>query len=72
MECAPPSLVADHVRSPEKDATDFRKYQFDFSRLRYMNQSINIWSQHDALSSAVRAFFKGSIPAILNGSNGVG
>jgi hypothetical protein len=23
MECAPPPLVADHVRSPEKDATDF-------------------------------------------------
>jgi hypothetical protein len=32
MECAAPSLVADHVRSPKKDAPDFWNQSIQSSR----------------------------------------
>jgi hypothetical protein len=62
MECAPPSRVADHVRSPRKRHHRFLEpidsvvaattRQLDAT---FMNRSPDMWPQRETLSSAVRA-----------------
>jgi hypothetical protein len=60
MERAPSSLVADHVRSPEKDTIDFWNQSIQSSQRHsrqlhatFMNRSVNIWPQRETLSRAV-------------------
>jgi hypothetical protein len=56
MERAPSSLVADHVRSPEKDTIDFWNQSIQSSQQHsrqlhatFLNRSVNIWPQRETL-----------------------
>jgi hypothetical protein len=57
MERAPPSLVADHVRSLRKRHRRFLEpIDSVVTASRDMNRSVNIWPQRETLSSAARTF----------------